>query len=418
MSELTTMVRSATRSGGLRRTAVSAVGGQKAMGVDELSRLLVGYYGGGESASGESVTPASAMRSATVHACVRVLAEDVGKLPLILYRRTTKGKERATDHPLYHVLRTKPNAWQTPISFFGMGQAHIELRGAAYAYITRVRGQVRELLPIATDRMRVEQQEDWSVKYYIRLKAGEKEIAANELLHVPGLSLDGVCGVSPIAFARESIGLALAMEKHGGRLFKNSARPSGVLQRPKEAPALSRPAAQLLIDSFNASYSGDGAKRTVLLEEGVTFNPVTMTSEDAQFLETRQYQRTEICGVFRVPPPKIGDHTRSTFNNIEQLSLDYLTDSLMPRLVRWEQAMNRALLSPAEQEEYFVEFLVDAVLRTDVKSRMESYALAIQNGILSPNEARVKENLNPREGGDVFLTPMNMAPNSPPKEKP
>jgi HK97 family phage portal protein len=400
---------------------MAAATGRKGMGVDELSRLIVSHYGGGEAASGEHVTPLSAMQSATVHACVRVLSEDVGKLPLILYRRTKDGgKERVPDHPLYRVLRTRPNAWQSPISFLGMGQTHIELRGAAFAFITRVGGKVRELLPIPADRVRVEQREDWSPHFYVRTNNAEREVPATDMLYVPGLSMDGVTGITPITFARESIGLALAMEKHGGRLFRNSARPSGILERPAGAPALKKDAAQMLVDSFNEKYSGDGQHRTALLEEGTTFRPITMTSEDAQFLETRQYQRTEICGVFRVPPPKIGDHTRSTFNNIEQLSLDYLSDSLVPRLVRWEQAINRCCLTPEEQDEFFVEFLVDAVLRSDVVSRYNAYGIAIQNGIMSPNEARVKENLNPRAGGDVYLTPMNMTPNTPApaKEKP
>lgn len=414
MSSTMSLVRDAVRRASARQAAVTSAVGRKSMGVDELSRLIVSHYGGGEAASGEHVTPLSAMQSATVQACVRVLAEDVGKLPLILYRRTKDGgKERATEHPLYRVLRTKPNAWQSPISFFGMGQTHVELRGAAFAYITRVGGQVRELLPIQADRVRLEQQDDWSLHFYVRTNGVEKEVPAADMLYVPGLSIDGFTGVSPITYARESIGLALAMEKHGGRLFRNSARPSGLLERPAGAPALKEPAAKLLVDSFNAAYSGDGTHRTALLEEGTTFKPITMTSEDAQFLETRQYQRTEICSVFRVPPPKIGDHSRSTFNNLEQLSLDYLTDSLLPRLVRWEQAINRCCLSPTEQDEYFVEFLADAVLRVDMAARFTAYGAAIQNGIMSPNEARVKENMNPRAGGDVYLTPMNMTPNTP-----
>lgn len=376
-----------------------------------------------ESEAGERITTDTALRAAAVFACVRVLSEDVGKLPCLLYRRTKDGgKERATDDPRYRLIRAKPNAWQTPIAFFGMGQSHIELAGASAAFITRdTQGRPLELLPLQAERVRVEQEPSWNVRYYITNKnGGEKEVPAANMLYVPGLSLDGVTGMSTIGYARETIGTALATERHGSRFFKNSARPSLIIQRPKDAPLWSKQASQTFVDSIKAAWGGANTSTVGMLEDGMTANALTINAKDAQFLETRDYTRSQIAGVFRVPPHKIGDLSRATFSNIEHQSLEYLSDSLLPRLVRWEQALTRALLTEKEQETLFFEFMVDALLRADFKTRMDGYAVAIQNGIMNSNEARAKENMNPREGGDEFLRPANMLPSNaePPPAKP
>jgi HK97 family phage portal protein len=381
----------------------------------DLMRLLLAQTT--ESESGERITTDSALRAAAVFACVRVLSEDVGKLPCILYRRTKDGgKERATSDPRYRLVRAKPNGWQTAIAFFGMGQSHIELSGAAAAFVTRdLSGRPLELLPLVPERVRVEQDTSWNVRYYIANRnGGEQEVPAKNMLYVPGLSIDGVTGLSTIGYARETIGTALATERHGARFFRNSARPSLIIQRPKDAPVWSHEAAQAFVDSIKAAWGGANTSTVGMLEDGMTANALTINAKDAQFLETRDYTRSQIAGVFRVPPHKIGDLSRATFSNIEHQSLEYLSDSLLPRLVRWEQALTRALLTEAEQEEFFFEFLVDALLRADFKTRMDGYAVAIQNGIMNPNEARSKENMNPRDGGDEFLRPANMVPSNAP----
>lgn len=387
----------------------------------DLMRLLLSQQGG-ESVSGERVTSETAMRAAAVYSCVRVVSEDTAKLPCILYRRTKDGgKERATEHPRYRLIKSAPNGWQTPLQFFGTGQSHIELAGFAAAFITRgADGQPIELLPLHPDRVKVEQNPDWTLKFSVTLRSGgpPQVVPTRNILYVPGLSLDGITGVSVIGYARETIGTALATEKHAGRFFKNAATPSGIVERPKEQKALSEKAAERFLETFTAGLSGEKAFRAALLEEGMTFRPITMPLKDSQFLETRQFNRSEIAGLFRVPPHKIGDLSRSTNNNIEHQGLEYLTDSLLSRLVRWEQALDRALLSPAEQDEFFFEFLVDAVLRADFRTRMDGYAVAIQNGIMSPNEARGKENLNPRDGGDTYYMPVNMAPSNAPAPQP
>lgn len=363
-----------------------------------------------ESEAGEVVTMNSSLRAAAVFACVRVISEDIGKLPCILYRRLKDGgKERATDHPVYRILRRAPNGWMTPAMFFGMMQAYVELGGNGDAYITRdARGQPLELLPLL-DRVRVEQDSQWRLRYHVRNKDGqEREVPAANILRITGLSIDGVQGMSTLSYARETIGSAIAETKHGARFFRNSARPSLIVERPKDAPQWKKEAADAFVASIKEQWGGTQTSTVGLLEEGMKAVPLTISSRDAQFIESRGYTRTEIAGLFRVGPHKIGDLTRSTNNNIEHQGLEHLTDCLLPRLVRCEQALMRALLTESEQEEYVIEFLVDGVHRADLKTRMDSYAVAIQNGFLSPNEARVMDNRNPREGGDEFLRPANM----------
>lgn len=379
----------------------------------DLARLMMsGMY---ESQAGESVTPQTAMQAAAVFSSVRVISEDIGKLPCLLYRRLPNGgKERATTHPVYGLLRRIPNPWQTPIGFFGTAAAHIELHGAAASYITfdPRNGKPMELLPI-NGRVRVEQDANWGVRYFVRKTDGsETEVPSKHILYIPGLSIDGVTGLSTISYMRETIGVALATERHAGRFFKNSARPSIIVSRPKDAPAWSTEAAANFVADMKQKWGGENSSGIGLLEEGMTAAALQLSAKDSQFLETRGYNRSEIAGIFRVAPHKIGDLSRSTNNNIEHQGLEHLSDCLLPRLVRFEQSLSRALLTPAEQEEYVIEFMVDSVLRADFKSRMDGYAIGITNGVFSPNECRVMENRNPREGGDEFLRPLNMTPSN------
>lgn len=378
---------------------------------------LVQAFGGGESKSGQSVTPETAMQCAAVQASVRVLAESVAQLPLILYKRTKDGgKERATDHPLYARLGAKPNGWQTSFEYREAQQVNLALRGNAYAYINRAGGQVRELIPLHPNRVTVEQLDDFRVQYRVRTGSVENVIPQTEIHHLRGLSTNGLVGLSPIAMAREAIGLSLATEEHGARLFQNGARPGGIITRPKDAGKWSEDAAKRFLASFREAYSGDGLGKTALMEDGMSFTVVGMTSEDAQFLETRKYQRSEIAAIFRVPPHMIGDLERATFSNIEQQSLEFVMHSLMPWLRRWEQAISRDLLTERERETYFAEFLVDGLLRGDIASRYAAYAVAITNGFMNRNEVRLRENLNPEPGLDVFLSPLNMTGSPTPTE--
>jgi HK97 family phage portal protein len=364
---------------------------------------------GGRTKSGVHVTEATAMRVAAVAACARVFAEDVAKLPLILYRRLAGGgKERATDHPRYRLMHDQPNGVQTSFAFREQMQTCIEYRGNAYAFKVRVRGEIRELLPIHPSKVSVRRRDDWEPVYTV----DGKEYGRADILHIAGLSDDGVCGLSPITLHRESIGLAMATLEHGAKLFGNGARPSGILEYPG---VFSDEAAARLKESFEEEHGGENMLRTALLEDGVTWKAVGLSSEDAQYLETRKFQRSEIAGIWRIPPHKIGDLDKATFSNIEHQSLEYVVDSLMPRLARWEQRLNLDLLTPAEREVYFFEFLVDGLLRGDTKSRNQALEIQRRNGVINADEWREIENRNPLPDGlgKVYITQLNMGPVTP-----
>jgi HK97 family phage portal protein len=369
------------------------------------------WFGGAATASGVSVTPATALQISTVYACVRVLAESVAMLPLILYnRRPDGGKERDESHPLFEVLHDRPNAWQTSFEFREMMMGHLALRGNAYAEIVPGQTQVvAELLPLHPDRVIPFRAPDGRIAYKHQSERGpERVLLQDEMFHLRGLSSDGVTGLSPIQLHRESLGLAVATQEHGARLFGNSARPDGVLTVPS---VLDEEAEKALIAGWERRHRGSAnAHRIDVLDGGMEWKQVGMTSEDAQFLETRKFQRGEIASIFRVPPHKIGDLERATFSNIEQQSIEFVTDTLMPWLVRWEQAISRDLFSPESRRTRFAEFLVAGLLRGDQASRFTAYATARQWGWLSANDIRRLETLNPIEGGDVYLSPTNMEP--------
>jgi HK97 family phage portal protein len=359
------------------------------------------------SESGVDVTTESAMRLSSVYSCVNVVSQDMAKLPLKVYKRIPKGKEEATEHWLTKLLR-KPNPWQTGFEFREMLQAHVELSGNFFALKTVLRGQVIELLPIPPWRMQVEQQRDWSLKYTLQLPDGTSQIVPPSLVfHHRGLSLDGILGVSPIAYQRETVGLGISLTRYGSKLFKNGAMVGGVLEHPKE---LTDQAAARLKASFEEVYASLGnAHKTILLEEGMKFNRVGLAADDAQFLESRKFSRTEIAGFYRVPPHMIGDLERSTFSNIEQQSRDYTQNGLMPRAVRLEQKLCDSLLSPRDQDVYFVEHLMDGLLRGDFEGRMTGYQTAVLTGWMTRNQVRELENQNPGPAElDEYLVPLNL----------
>lgn len=378
-----------------------------------LERFLSWNFGGGASASGVIVSPQTAMQSAAVYSCVQVLAQSVGMLPFNLYREDSKGvKTLAKDHPLWSILRDQPNDYQTSVEFFEMMVAALCLRGNAYAYVNRTRsGRVVELLPLHPDMVRVEMASDYTVRYSVTLADGSfKVMDQGEILHVRGLTLNGWLGVSPIAYARESIGLALATEKFGGQLFRNGAKMGGVLEHPEK---MSDEAYRRLKDSFDAATSGENAHKTALLEEGVKYSKISMNADEAQFLATRQYQRSEIAAIFRVPPHMIGDLSRATFSNIEQQSLDFINSALMPWLNRFEKAFRRDLYTPEDKLNLHGKFGVASLLRGDAAARGTYYHNGILDGWMTGNEARHMESdigiiLNPIDGLDVPLRPLNM----------
>ncbi len=368
---------------------------------------------GSVSDSGITVTSETAMRFSTVYSCIKVISEDVGKLPIILYRRRRDGgKDRATDHPLYKIMHDRPNPWMTAMSFKEMLTGHMCLRGGGYSFINRIgSGKVAELLPIHPDRVTVKQGEDWEVRYEIRRPGGDiQTFGRDKIFHPIGQTLDGVNGITPIAHQRETIGLGMAAQRFGAKVFTNGAKMGGSLTTPAKFKDPKR-ADQLAAD-FDAKTSGENAHKTILLEEDMKWIKVGMTSEDAQYLETRKFQRSEIAGIFRVPPHKIGDLERATFTNIEHQGGEYVADCLLAWFVRWEQALNAQLLTESEQEQYFFEFLPDALMRGDTQARFTAYQTAIDEGIMSPDEVRAKENMNPRDDGlgGRFMRSANTVP--------
>ncbi|MCH3972865.1 MAG: phage portal protein [Oscillospiraceae bacterium] len=372
-----------------------------------------GYrYYFGSSSSGKAVTERSAMQISAVYACVRVLSEAIASLPLHLYRYTDKNsKEKAVDHPLYPLLHDEPNSEMTSFIFRETLMTHLLLWGNAYAQIIRNgRGEVTALYPLMANRMRVDRDENGHLYYEYQMstsdaptmKAGTVRLTPSDVLHIPGLGFDGLVGYSPIAMAKNSIGMAMATEEYGATFFKNGANPSGILSMPGVVKDPEK-----IRNSWEAGFGGSSnSNKVAILEEGMTYTPISISPEQAQFLETRKFQLDEIARIFRIPPHMIGDLEHATFSNIEQQSLEFVTYTLEPWLVRWEQSMQRSLLSPEEKKSYFIRFNVDGLLRGDYQSRMNGYSTGIQNGIFSVNDVRELENmdlLSDEEGGNIHV---------------
>ena len=367
------------------------------------------YYG--TSLAGKSVTPTSAIQVSAVYACVRVIAETVASLPLHVFEATDSGSRKASEHPLYRLLHDEPNAEMTSFIWRETMLSHLLLYGNSYCQIIRSgRGRLVGLYPLLPDRMTVDRDSRGKLTYTYTTSDGKiAHLAPEDVLHIPGLGFDGVMGYSPIALEKAAIGLGIAAEEYGSKFFANGARPSGILTHPN---TVKDPAA--LRASWNAAYGGSGnANRVAVLEEGMTFTPLSIPNNEAQFLETRKFQVTEICRIFRVPPHMIGDLERATFSNIESQNISFAVHTIRPWLVRIEQAVNRALIPENEKGRFYAQFNIDGLMRGDYKSRMEGYAIARQNGWMSANDIRALENLNPiseEDGGDAYLVNGNMIP--------
>lgn len=356
------------------------------------------------------VTPMTALQIAAVFSCVRVLSESLAALPLIVYERSGRGKQRAINHPLYRLMHDLPNPEHTSVEMRMLLQGHLVSWGNAYAQIVwNQRAQVMELWPLRPDCMTVERREDWSLNYrYSSVEYGTIDFQWYEILHLRGLGFDGLVGYSPIRLMERTLGVSNKLELYGDKFYDNGARPGLLLKHPGK---LSQQAFTRLLNSWEARHQGiENAHRVAILEEGLDVTTIGIPPQDAQFLETNKFQRSQIASIFRVPPHMIGDLERATFSNIEQQSIEFVTFTMAPWLAIWEQAISRDLLAPAERERYFAEFLVDGLLRGDTASRYQAYQSAITTGWMTPNEAREKENLNPLDGGDALLQPLNMAP--------
>ena len=374
----------------------------------------------GKSTAGKVVNEKTAMQVSAVYACVRVLSESLAQLPLDLFvYKGNVGSEKDREHPLYRVLHDEPNPDMTSFTFRETLQTHILLWGNAYAQVVRnFMGQTIGLYPLLPDRMSVERDDDTGeIIYRYRVSSDgvlpgvraneEIVLPAEDVLHIPGLGFDGLVGYSPIAMMRNAIGSAIATDEYSSKFFENGATPSGVLEHPG---VLKDP--KKLRDSWHESYGGSAnAGKVAILEEGLKFHTISIPPQDAQLIETRKYQVSDIARIFRIPPHMIGDLEKATFSNIEQQSLEYVKYTLDPWLARWEQAMDRRLLNSQEKRDHYIQFNAEGLLRGDLKSRNDAYAVARQNGWMSANDIRRKEGMDliPADlGGDRYLCNGNM----------
>ena len=382
---------------------------------DTVSAAPTFYFG--SSFSGKSVTARSAIQLSTVYACVRVISETVASLPLNVFEVTERGGVKALEHPLQRLLHDEPNPEMTSFVWRETMLSHLLLWGNSYCQIIRNgRNGIVGLYPLLPDHMEVDRDSKGRLTYTYTTGEGRiVRLAPEDVLHIPGLGFDGVMGYSPIALEKSAVGLSIAAEEYGSKFFGNGAMPSGVLTHPNTVKDPKR-----LRESWNAAYGGSAnSGKVAILEESMSFTPISIPNDAAQFLETRKFQVTEICRIFRVPPHMIGDLERATFSNIESQNISFAVHTIRPWLVRIEQAMNRALFSEGEKagssggRRYYAQFNLDGLMRGNYKSRMEGYAIARQNGWMSANDIRELENLNPipvEEGGDMYLVNGNMIP--------
>lgn len=362
--------------------------------------------GGMATTSGEVISPEIALQLSTVWACVRILAETVAELPLGIFQKTNEGKQPHEKHPLHRILHDEANPDMSAMDFRMAMMANLAPTGNAFARITRSEKRVVALWPLLTRQMKVKRDAGGRVVYtYTQDNGEQKDYAAKEILHIRTMSMDGINGMSPIMQARNAVGLAIALERYGSEFFMNGAIPLTVLEHPA---VIGETANKNLRDFFQNFFSRGNRHKTAVLEEGMKMTSVAVDPQKAQALEQRHFQIEEIARIFRVPLHMIGELTRSTNNNITMQSLEFVIYTLLPWLEIWEQAINRSLLTDEEKGQVFAEHSVDGLLRGDIKTRYEAYAVARQWGWMSANDIRRLENMNPIEGGDAYLTPMNM----------
>ena len=375
------------------------------------------FFGG--SNSGKPVNERTAMQMTAVYSCVRILAESIAGLPLHLYKYNDRGgKEKAIDHTLYRLLHDEPNPEMSSFVFRETLMTHLLLWGNAYAQIIRNgKGDVMALYPLMPNRMKVDRDDKGNLYYEYShrtdeantMKESTVKLKPTDVFHIPGLGFDGLVGYSPIAMAKNAIGMAIACEEYGAKFFANGAAPSGVLEHPG---TIKDP--EKVRESWQGKFGGsENANKIAVLEEGMKYVPIGIAPEQAQFLETRKFQLNEIARIFRIPPHMIGDLDKSSFSNIEQQSLEFVKYTLEPWIARWEQTIQRSLFNEKEKRDYFAKFNLEGLLRGDYESRMKGYSVGIQNGFMSPNDIRELENLDlipDEDGGNLYLVNGNMLP--------
>ncbi|MDY7554239.1 phage portal protein [Pseudomonas sp. FG1] len=377
--------------------------------IDTPEKLAQALGAGYESNAGQRVTTTSAMQQLVVFNCVRVLAESMGMLPCRLLKQTGRVRLPATTHRLYPLITMAPNSYMTAQEFWEMLVACLCLRGNFYAYKVMALGNVVELLPLSPDIVTPKLKDDWTVEYTVNFKSGTRTLTQDELWHVRLFTLDGLNGLNPIAYARQALGLGQAMDAHAAKLFTNGAVTSGVLRTEQQ---LTDEAFARLKADFQGEHMGvANAYKPMILEMGLDWKPISLNAQDTQFIESKKLTEAQICGLFRVPPHLVASMEKMTLNNIEHMGMSFVNYSLVPIMTRIEHRIQVGLLNEKDRLTHYAKFNAGALMRGDLKGRYESYGKGIQWGILSPNDCRELEDENPREGGDIYLTPMNMTTN-------
>lgn len=374
--------------------------------------VIANWFGMRNSASGMNVTPDTALKVSSVYRAVSILAQTYASMPLDVYRVEQDGNKVVdTSHPNHVLLHDQPNKWQTSFEWREMMAGHYALRGRCYSEIISAGGKaIAELVPLHPDRVRPFRAPDGRLAFeYTPIDGPSRIILQSEMhfMHAMTLSQDGVTPLSPITAYREAVGLALATEEHGAKLFSNGTRLGGVLTMQGYIKDDAR--RKKLLEGFNNAYSGVGnAHKTALLEEGMDWKSLGMTSEDAQFLESRKFQIAEIARIFGIPLHKLAELDRSTNNNIEHQGIEFVQDTILPGATRWEQAIKRDLFFGKWKATHCAEFDLDGLMRGDSAQRAASYASGRQWGYLSANDIRRREKMNPIVDGDIYLQPSNM----------
>ena len=373
---------------------------------------LARYFGARPVSSGVAVNESTALCYSAVWAAVTLISSQVGNLPCILYKKDGRNKDRYESHPLYRLVHDRPNPEMSAFTMRETMQAHLLTWGNAYAEIERNgSGRPVALWPITPDRVAPYRRTEDSILQYrvTQLGGGQIILSAADMVHIPGLGYDGVCGYSVIAKARESLGLGIATERFGGTFFGNGSTFGGVISYPGPKPT--ELAEKNYREAIETKHMGvDKAHKFLALYNGASYSRLGIPPNDAQFLETRTFQIDEVARWFNLPPHKLKELMRSTNNNIEHQNLEYYIDCLAPWLERWEQELNEKLISPLERNTQEIEFIADGLLRGDVSARGEFHSKQFNTASITPNEIRALENRNPLEGGDRAFVPLNMIP--------
>lgn len=368
------------------------------------------------SSTGVAVSAETALTSPTTLACFRLLTDVISTLPLHLYQRLPEGGKKRAEHPVEKLLAGFTAPWESSESFRKKVTSDAILRADGLAVAIKVRGETREIHRLDPSAVKIEcDRATGEPKYTATLAdGGTKEYRWQDIVHLPGIFTGGPHSKSIIDLAREAIGIDIVMAQHQAKLFANGARPAGLLKVPGK---LTEPAVNRIRESWNSQHQGsDNSGKTAILEGGVEFEPISLNSTDAQFLELRKLAIEDIARAFGVPSILIGSLDRATWKNAEELSRQFLTYTLRPWLNAWQAALERALLTAKERDSLFIEFTTDDLVRADLAARFDAFFKSVGGPWLTANEARAADNHAPVDGGDVLRTPLNTAPATTPKK--